>query len=412
MTDKTTQLTSDDASDADADPDALEKLDEGTSEAEPEELDEAIEEEARKLVEEIEAGEIDPAASAQSHGASEGDQEDEQTYGRAEAYADEKLTSGTSKTPGSEQSSGTDTDEGDDGLWPIPEEWQELTLEEVLEQDYDVVPEEFVDDDDHVDERPPPVVMDASWGGPQPGEGALSEEEIFQDQHAYDFGRESAASTDVGLPKERDDHADRLQKFNEGNHQMDGRLSERQAQWDKQRITHALCNQLGLTDHQRDGALRYMMAMNLDRFGSQKEIARVGLVAIRFVVERERMQRDGEEMTRMSEEEQYRVLLEDVGMDMGDVMSISKTFKEQLKEFEPAGQFYTGLGPGRDANLPATDPRDRPDEYWDEIPDETWEHLAEQWEKVPDDTRDAIPEECREQVLALRDEIAEEASDE
>lgn len=299
-------------------------------------------------------------------------------------------------------------DESDeDGVQEIPEEVQDLTLEEVLEQDYNVVPSEHTGGED--ERRGPPP--GTGWlFETHPGEGALSEEEMYQDQHAYEYNPKSAAATEVGDPDQRDEDTDKLHRINRGSHHSDGELAKRQAEWDKERITHAMCNQVGLNDYQRDEAIRIMLALNLNKFGSQKAIEKVALLVIRYVFQRDQMAYDWAEDSRITENEQYCSYVEDVGWDMDDVIRLSKTLKQQLRELNWRDKF-TGTNPGRDKHIPESGPEDRPDEYWYSKTKEYWERVAETWEQQPDEFREAIPDQHRETVMALRDELSDEDVD-
>jgi len=185
-----------------------------------------------------------------------------------------------------------------------------------------------------------------------PGDGALSVQECFHDRHAPTTGYESDAATMVGTPSERDARAARLQRINEGRHRSDGRHSLRESRRDKTRIAQALCNALDLTRLQRDRVLGYMRALDLDRFGQQKAIARVALAVIRYVVDAQRFAANPADPARIAEEERFRSLLAEQDMDKGDLMRVSQVFKEWLRETDATPR-NRGVGfPGRDPNLP------------------------------------------------------------
>jgi hypothetical protein len=185
----------------------------------------------------------------------------------------------------------------------------------------------------------------------EPGDGALSVQECFHDRHAPETGYESDAATMVGTPGERDARAARLQRINEGRHRSDGRHSVRESRRDRTRIAQALCNSLDLPPAQRDEVLRYVDELNFDRFGSQKAIPRVALAVIRHVADTRRFEADPSDPDRIADEAEFRALLDDHGMDKGDLMRISQVFKEWLRERDERENGGVGF-PGRDPNLP------------------------------------------------------------
>jgi hypothetical protein len=187
----------------------------------------------------------------------------------------------------------------------------------------------------------------------QPGDGALSVQDCFHDRHAPSTGYESDAATMVGKPSERDGRAARLQRVNEGRDRSDGRHSVRESRRDRTRIAQALCNSLDLPPGQRDEVLDYMQDLDLDRFGSQKAIPKVALAVIRHVVDTRRFEANPSDPDRIGDEDAFREALDAVGMDKGDLMTISQVFKKWLRERKSAKERNHGVGfPGRDPNLP------------------------------------------------------------
>ena len=164
----------------------------------------------------------------------------------------------------------------------------------------------------------------------QPGEGALSEEDISGDQNQFEYGPESPAATRIGSGSEIDDKGERLSELNDGRHQSDGELSTRTAEWDKKRITQALCSSLRLSNLQQNEAVRMMQELNLDAFGSQKSIEKVALAVIKFVVNRDRAEQGSLEH-RISEDEEFQRLVTKFGLETG-MSRLSQSVKEQLKQ--------------------------------------------------------------------------------
>lgn len=110
--------------------------------------------------------------------------------------------------------------------------------------------------------------------------------------------------------------------------------STRLALQDKIRITGQLCNELAIPEHQRAEAQLLMARLNLDKFGSQKRIEKVALTVIRHIDERDRMSGVLVRAPRIASTDRFKMLLNENGMDHGDVMRISTVLKEQLREID------------------------------------------------------------------------------
>lgn len=104
------------------------------------------------------------------------------------------------------------------------------------------------------------------------------------------------------------------------------------ASLDKERITEALCSQLEVTSLQQTEILRAMELLDLRQFGRHKRIETVALIVIKVVVNYDRLTRNPD-AERITEDESYKQLLDTYGLDLGDVMRISKTVKETLGEY-------------------------------------------------------------------------------
>ena len=111
-------------------------------------------------------------------------------------------------------------------------------------------------------------------------------------------------------------------------------LSSRLATRDKIEVTGDLCDRLDVTDGQTKRAKAVMIALDLDRFGSQKRIENVALAVIRFVHLWEHHQRGVIPEPRLSSTPAYKALLEEFDLDHGDIMRISTVLKEQLRDLD------------------------------------------------------------------------------
>lgn len=195
---------------------------------------------------------------------------------------------------------------------------------------------------------------------PTEGDGSKSAEDIYQDKNSRSVETHpTIAATAVGNRQDRRECGQRyeqLHKRNEG--RLDQDHSSRLSDMDKRRITQGVCDGIGVSDQQRDLAVRYMDALDLDRFGNQKRIEKVALAVIRYVVETDRaeeIRRDpsktADDFTRISENEEYKELLEKFDADLGDIRTISDSFKEWIGD---GGQPTPSDGPK--AGFPGTDP--------------------------------------------------------
>ncbi len=163
---------------------------------------------------------------------------------------------------------------------------------------------------------------------------------------AYTSGYDPFGETRVGIGTARG-KLKRLIRLNEGRHQSDGSHSAREAARDKKRITESLCSALGVTTYQQRRAISAMSQMNLDRFGQQKQIEKVGLCTISVIVDRDRRhyflsgndpsdidlsgvsQQDYPD--RFSQQEDFQTLCTQYGVSKRDRYSVSQIVKKELK---------------------------------------------------------------------------------
>lgn len=163
---------------------------------------------------------------------------------------------------------------------------------------------------------------------------------------AYTSGYDSFGETRVGIGTAQG-KLKRLIRLNEGRHQSDGSHSAREAARDKKRITESLCSALGVTTYQQRRAISAMSQMNLDRFGQQKQIEKVGLCTISVIVDRDRSHyflggNDPSDIdlsgvsqqdypNRFSQQEDFQTLCSQYGVSKRDRYSVSQLVKKELK---------------------------------------------------------------------------------
>lgn len=110
--------------------------------------------------------------------------------------------------------------------------------------------------------------------------------------------------------------------------------SVRLAREDKIHITERYCEMLQLPRDQTRAAQRLMAELNLDKFGNQKRIEKMALVVIRHITNQARVHTPMDYSRRISANEVYKELIEENGMDLGDVMRLSHKLKQVLRERE------------------------------------------------------------------------------
>lgn len=288
----------------------------------------------------------------------------------------------------------------------IPEEVQDISTEELTANDYDVVPSDYQSGDDiepqnaYVQEPP----ADFEPGRTRNDDSIDASSENLGGTRTgrdYSAGHEMSAATNVGKPDERGSYDEKLHRINDGRHQTDGTLSHRQSDWDKKRITQAICSDLPISKRQRETVVAIMEGLDLDRFGHQKAIERVclGVVAVIVNDTRVRLASDPEEVTLITWEDEFQDIAAKYDVSMSDLSTIKQTVRDELDDMSPEP---SNEGVKRDLDLPKVTPSERPDEYWEHRSSQYWVSLAYTWERRDDDIKDALPADKRERVNLLR----------
>ncbi|EMA44452.1 DNA-directed RNA polymerase epsilon subunit [Halococcus morrhuae DSM 1307] len=201
---------------------------------------------------------------------------------------------------------------------------------------------------------------------------------------------ESPAATQIG---ESGDEYDQFREINEGRHNSDGELPVRQGQWDKKHITEIFCSRLGVTEFQKGGVMDAMEALDFSQFGSQRAVETVALGVIRYVVNKDRLERNPE-ATWVSHEDQFQELMESCNVTMSDLTTVKRIALNQIPNLQAGGST-----PKRDPNLPHGSTRSRSDEWWETHLESHYEDLDEEdWHSVPDGVIEAIPEKYRDWI--------------
>jgi hypothetical protein len=289
-------------------------------------------------------------------------------------------------------------------LQPIPKEQQDISVKEIVEMNYDVVPssvsEESVDDEPRWEETDPVVT---SPSGQFPCEDSIeaSSDDLggTQEGHAFSAGYDSAMATRIGNEKSNNSNVERLRQLHEGRHQSDGQHSLRESQRDKKRIAQAICSALPLTSHEREEVVTVVQNLNLDRFGNQKGISRVTLGVVAVVVD-EQYRTAGDDIGEIvAWTDEFRTFCENHDISMSDLSTIKQNIREALATPSASMSFAPKR---RDLALPEpTSPTNLPDEYWERQPPKYWVAVARTWDRDPQELRGALPDEYRKRVDAL-----------
>ncbi|GAD52081.1 DNA-directed RNA polymerase epsilon subunit [Halarchaeum acidiphilum MH1-52-1] len=213
----------------------------------------------------------------------------------------------------------------------------------------------------------------------RPGDSALARSAHRRDTTVGRWGPTSPSATQIGRARSPDaDVSESLRRLHEERHPATEGHGARQHRLEKLRITHALCNDLGVTPWQRDRALGVMVDLDLTAFGSQRAIEKVALVTIRHVVDDERERYLGlqdqawladqpperlenlyEQFTSITDDPHFEALAEKHGLSITNLNRLRRVLRDQLDEQDLHGAVY-GRNPYRDPNLPSADVR--PDE--------------------------------------------------
>ena len=124
----------------------------------------------------------------------------------------------------------------------------------------------------------------------------------------------------------------RLWRHERGAHRSSGDYSTKKSQYDKIRISTALCNSLDLNSYQTKEVSRVMTGLDLDRFGNQKRVEKVALAVIKVLINRDRFERQQNlDAIRSSQEPAFKQLMEDHEISGSDLYSLSQLVKKELK---------------------------------------------------------------------------------
>ena len=204
----------------------------------------------------------------------------------------------------------------------------------------------------------------------RPGSGSLSRADVQRDSTVRQWGIVTPSATVIGRAESPDsDLSESVRRLHDEQHAATPGYSERAHRLDRLRTTQALCNALDVTPWQRDLALGVMDEIDLREFGSQRAIEKVALVVIRHVVDVDRQAYFGlddidaqalsaERMDDLfgqyrahdiTDEETFKRLAADYGLDTTSLNRLRRVLKAQLEDELPA----YGRNPYRDPNLPA-----------------------------------------------------------
>lgn len=295
----------------------------------------------------------------------------------------------------------SDDSEQDSDIQSIPEEVQDLSVEEVYGTEEDGVSSHS--EDPRVTTRSTdPTAFHRPGRTPNDDSIRASTDDLGGDQHkdAYSAGFDSPMATRIGKEEDHDEDAERLRELHEGRHRSDGELSIRQSQWDKSRIAEAICSALPLAKHEREKVVGVVNTLDFSKFGQQKGLEPVTLGVVAVVIDERHRQQEDVDGDIVSFTDKYREICGSVDVSMGDLSTIKKLVRESLDEGTAAeGQ----RDPRRDTLLPEPTPvGEYPREYWENRDSEYWVRNAKAWSRVPDEFKEAIPDEYRRLISNLR----------
>lgn len=288
----------------------------------------------------------------------------------------------------------------------IPESRQDLSTEEIVEQDYNVVQQSEQHSGRSRDERVPD--QQPNLGSlQQPGrtryddsvEASSDDPGGDSEGHEYSAGYESPMATRIG-DEENPEEGERLRELHEGRHRSDGEHSYRESQRDKKRIAQAITSDLPVTDRERKEVVHIVEQLNLDRFGNQKAIERVVLGAVVVVVDEWHRQEQDEVEELVQWCDKFRDICDQKDVSMSDLTTIKAKVRESAEE----GRISVGPDrPRRDPALPDPAGIERDSVvFWKNVSPEKFANMAEHWDAVPQDWKDAMPDICRERIRLLR----------
>ncbi|MFC6954657.1 DNA-directed RNA polymerase subunit epsilon [Halorubellus litoreus] len=205
-----------------------------------------------------------------------------------------------------------------------------------------------------------------------PGDGSLSRVDAVKDERFRRWDVATPAATIIGRPDSpHGDVSENLRRLHDEQHPAMAGHSARMHRLEKARITHAYCSALDVTPWERDRAMGIMVDLDLTVFGSQRAIEKVALVVLKYVVDDEREKQLGlqdqefvaslnpDEMASLydrydslSDESDFRDLLDGLDLDVTKLNRMERTLREQLVEQDLEGAVL-GRSPYRDPAMPA-----------------------------------------------------------
>jgi len=297
----------------------------------------------------------------------------------------------------------TEEEREESSLQPIPEEWQDISLEEITEADYEVIPQ--TEEKSNRGTRPRQRFGRMAPPGRVPNDDSIdasSEDPRGTDQGYIFTGYDTEAATRIGNKTDvESDQIERFRRLNEGRHRSDGKHSIRESRRDKERIIEAICSSLPLASHEQNKVTHVVEALEFERFGYQKGLVPVILGTVVVVIdERDRDVEDMEDTISWSDE--FRQICDSHSITMSDLGTVKEEVRYQMIIHDiriPHGKKL----PKRDPSLPSSIPlNERSQVNWDSLPSTYWGNLARYWEREPDDIKNAIPEEYRKRIEQIR----------
>ncbi|QLC35768.1 hypothetical protein EFA46_016040 (plasmid) [Halarchaeum sp. CBA1220] len=284
----------------------------------------------------------------------------------------------------------------------IPEERQDLSLEELIDADYEVVDTSMVETErDTVPESAPPGRLSPPGQAMFDSSLEASSETVGEDDHydAYPLEYDSPAATRIGKNGEGGDQIEQLRALNDERHRAVGNFSTHDSERYKDRTVQAICSSLPLANREQELVCGVVDWIGFSQFGQQKSIPKVTLGVVAVVIdERHRETDDLEDM--VSRSTTFKEMRDSLGITMSDLGTVKQKVRDALGDREVI------LGPNcpkRDPLLPGpTTADDRPREYWDGISPASWENIAKEWDNFSSEFQEAVPEEYHDLVKRLR----------
>lgn len=240
-------------------------------------------------------------------------------------------------------------------LQPIPEEWQDISLDEIVEADYGVAPSP-----DEENDRTEQMTQSYGIGMyPSPGRvrnddsiDASSEDPRGTDQGYIFTGYATEAATRIGGEDAgQDEQIARFRELNEGRHQSDGNHSVREHRRDKDRLIESICSSLPLASLEREKVNSVVNQLDMEQFGYQKGIPRVVLGTVAVVIDEQHRDLDNFE-DQVSQSDAFESARESLDISMSDLNTIKEIVRDQIDDDVqiPHGPKI----PRRDPSLPTT----------------------------------------------------------